>query len=67
MKLKTNKEDMQVLRLNEFYKLVVVAGETAAAIVLQSAWRRVLATAYARQLALDTQLRRQRFNVLLDS
>jgi hypothetical protein len=52
MKLKTNKEDMQVLRLNEFYKLV--ARETAAAIVLQSACRRVLATAYARQLALET-------------
>lgn len=52
MKLKTNKEDMQVLRLNEFYELV--ARETAAAIVLQSACRRVLATAYARQLALET-------------
>jgi len=52
MKLKTNKEDMQASRLDEFYKLV--ARETAAAIVLQSSCRRVLATACVRQLALET-------------
>lgn len=52
MKLKTNKEDMQASRLDEFYELV--ARETAAAIFLQSSFRRVLATAYVRQLALET-------------
>ena len=52
MKLKTNKEDMQASRLDEFYKLV--ARETAAATVLQSSCRRVLATAYVSQLALET-------------
>lgn len=52
MKLKTNKEDMQASRLDEFYKLV--ARETAAATVLQSACRRVLATACVRQLVLET-------------
>ncbi len=52
MKLQTNKEDMQASRLDEFYKLV--ARETAAAVVLQSSCRRVLATAYVRQLALET-------------
>ena len=52
VKLKTNKEDMQASRLDDFYKLV--AKETTASIVLQSACRRVLATAYVKQLALET-------------
>ena len=54
MKLKTGKADLHSSRLDEFYKLV--ARETAAAIVLQSSCRRVLATKYVRQLALETSL-----------
>ena len=52
MKLKTNKEDMQASGLNEFYKLV--ARETAAAIILQTQCRRVLATVYVRRFTLET-------------
>ena len=52
MKLKTSKANIQASRLDEFYQLV--ARETGAAIVLQSSCRRVLATKYVRQLALET-------------
>ncbi|KAL7449127.1 hypothetical protein ACHAWC_001220, partial [Mediolabrus comicus] len=49
VKLKSKKEDMQASRLNDFYQLV--QKETAAAIVLQSHCRRVLATVQVRQFA----------------
>jgi hypothetical protein len=52
VKLKSKKEDMQASRLNDFYRLV--QRETAAAIVLQSHCRRVLATVQVRQFANET-------------
>lgn len=52
VKLKSKKEDMQASRLNVFYKLV--QKETAAAIVLQSHCRRILATVQVRQFANQT-------------
>lgn len=52
VKLKSKKEDMQASRLNDFYRLV--QKETAAAIVLQSHCRRVLATVQVRQFANET-------------
>ena len=53
VKLKSKKEDnMQASRLNAFYQLV--QEETAAAIVLQSHCRKVLATVQVRQFANET-------------
>ncbi|KAL7467748.1 hypothetical protein ACHAXS_007992 [Conticribra weissflogii] len=47
------KDGMQASQLEDFYKLV--SEEAAAAIVIQSQCRRVLATEYVRQLAFETE------------
>lgn len=52
-RLRFYKDDMQASQLEDFYKLV--SKETAAAIVIQSQSRRVLATKYVQRLAFETE------------
>jgi len=52
-RLRYYEDDMQASQLEDFYKLV--SKETAAAIVIQSQCRRVLATKYVQRLAFETE------------
>ena len=53
VKLRSNKEDMEARKLNDFYKLV--KRESQAAIKIQTQCRRVLATKKARQFQLEVK------------